>query len=242
MTRTALITGASKGLGKTLAQFLAQQNYNLILTGRGHTTLKNAADELPGAGKIIAIPGNIADAEHRQRLVQAARVLGRLNLLVNNASTLGPTPMLELLDFPIEAFPYLFDVNVIAPIALVQDAIPLLQTNKGLVVNISSDAAVGGYPGWGGYGATKAALDLISLTLANELTPVKIGVVSVDPGDMRTDMHQAAFPGEEISDLPLPEVTLPFWGWLLGQDPLTVTGQRFQAQADRWEVLALTLS
>ena len=240
MIRTALITGASKGLGKTLAQFLAQQNYNLVLTARGRHTLQATADDLHSAGEIVAIPGNVADAEHRRRLVDAARELGGLNLLVNNASTLGPTPLPELSEFPLEAFRYLFDVNVIAPVALIQDALPLLRASRGLVVNISSDAAGGGYPGWGGYGATKAALDLISLTLANELNPAQVGVVAVDPGDMRTDMHQAAFPGEDISDRPTPEVTLPFWGWLLGQDPLAVTGQRFQAQAERWEMRELT--
>lgn len=239
MIRTALITGASKGLGKTLAQFLAQQNYNLVLTARGRHTLQATTDELHSTGEILAIPGNVADAEHRRRLVDVARELGGLNLLVNNASTLGPTPLPELAEFPPEAFRYLFDVNVIAPIALVKDALPLLKASRGLVVNISSDAAIGGYLGWGGYGATKAALDLISLTLANELNPVQVGVVAVDPGDMRTDMHQAAFPGEDISDRPTPEVTLPFWGWLLGQDPLAVTGQRFQAQAERWEVREL---
>ncbi len=236
MPQTALITGASKGLGKTLARFLAQQNYNLILTARGRHTLQTTAAELTSTGKIIALPGNVADAEHRRRLVAAARDLGGLNLLINNASTLGPTPLPKLTDYPLEAFHYLLDVNIIAPIALVQEALPLLETSHGLVVNVSSDAAIGGYAGWGGYGASKAALDLLSLTLASELTSAQIGVVAVDPGDMRTDMHQTAFPGEDISDRPLPEVTLPFWGWLLGQNPLAVTGQRFRAQAERWEV------
>lgn len=241
MTRTAprvaAITGASKGLGRTLARFLAQQNYHLVLTARGRHTLQASADELAALGaQVTAIPGNVADAEHRRRLVSAARQMGELHLLVNNASTLGPTPLPPLAEFPLEAFRYLFDVNVIAPLALVQEALPLLQKSRGLVVNVSSDAAVGGYPGWGGYGASKAALDLISLTLANELADTGVGVVAVDPGDLRTDLHQAAYPGEDISDRPLPDVTLPFWGWLLGQDPLAVTGQRFQAQGERWEV------
>jgi NAD(P)-dependent dehydrogenase (short-subunit alcohol dehydrogenase family) len=240
MTRTALITGASKGLGKTLARFLAQQNYNLILTARGRHTLQTTADELTHFnGKVITLPGNVADAEHRHRLINAARELGGLNLLVNNASTLGPTPLPPLSEFPLEAFRYLFDVNVLAPVALVQEALPLLKESGGLVINISSDAAVGGYPGWGGYGASKAALDLISSTLANELKSAQVGVVAVDPGDMRTDMHQAAFPNEDISDRPLPDSTLPFWGWLLGQSPLAVSGQRFRAQAEQWEVREL---
>ena len=121
---------------------------------------------------------------------------------------------------------------------LVQATLPLLRKSGGLVINISSDAASGGYSGWGAYGASKAALDLVSLTLAGELRDDGVAVVSVDPGDMRTQMHQDAFPGEDISDRPLPEVTLPFWAWLLGQPRTLVTGRRFQAQADRWEVAA----
>jgi NAD(P)-dependent dehydrogenase (short-subunit alcohol dehydrogenase family) len=118
--------------------------------------------------------------------------------------------------------------------------LPLLESRRGLIVNISSDAATGAYPGWGAYGASKAALDLISRTLAAELAPGRVGVVSVDPGDMRTRMHQEAFPGEDISDRPLPEVTVPFWDWLLDQDPMAVTGTRFKAQTAReqWTVLA----
>ena len=129
-------------------------------------------------------------------------------------------------------------VNLLAPLGLAQEVVPLLEQSGGLIVNISSDAAVGGYPGWGGYGASKAALDLISVTLANELRDEGIGVVSVDPGDMRTHMQQEAFPGEDISDRPLPEATLPFWAWLLGQNPLAVSGQRYRAQSETWEVAA----
>jgi NAD(P)-dependent dehydrogenase (short-subunit alcohol dehydrogenase family) len=123
-------------------------------------------------------------------------------------------------------------------LGLAQEALPLLRQRAGLIVNISSDAARGGYEGWGAYGATKAALDLVSLTLANELRPAGVSVVAVDPGDMRTQMHQAAFPGEDISDRPLPDVTLPFWAWLLGQPPGSVSGRRYEAQADHWEVSA----
>ena len=130
------------------------------------------------------------------------------------------------------------DVNVLAPLALVQEALPLLESSHGLVVNISSDAAIGGYPGWGTYGASKAALDLVSKTLAAELRDRGVAVVSVDPGDMRTAMHQAAYPGQDISDRPLPEVTLPFWAWLLSQPPMAVSGMRYQAQAPVWEVPA----
>jgi NAD(P)-dependent dehydrogenase (short-subunit alcohol dehydrogenase family) len=131
-----------------------------------------------------------------------------------------------------------FAVNVIAPVALTQLVLPLLKENEGLVINISSDAALGGYENWGGYGASKAALDLISKTQAGELREARVGVVSVDPGDMRTVMHQQAFPGEDISDRPTPDVTLPFWAWLLAQDHMDISGARFQAQAEQWRVPA----
>ena len=129
-------------------------------------------------------------------------------------------------------------MNVLAPLALIQEALPLLERAHGLVVNITSDAAIGGYPGWGTYGASKAALDLVSKTLAAELKDRGVAVVSVDPGDMRTTMHQDAYPGQDISDQPLPEVTLPFWAWLLSQPPMAVSGMRHQAQAPVWEVPA----
>ncbi len=235
MHRTALITGASRGLGSTLAEFLARQNYDLIITARGADGLEAAANRLQDtAGRILAIAGDVAEPAHRRRLAEQAQSLGGLDLLVNNASDLGPSPLPALADYPLGALSKVFQINVFSPIALVQELLPSLQARRGMVVNISSDAAVGGYPGWGGYGASKAALDLVSLTLANELRPDGIAVVSVDPGDMRTDMHQAAFPEEDISDRPLPDVTLPFWGWLLGRDPIEISGKRLQAQSERW--------
>jgi NAD(P)-dependent dehydrogenase (short-subunit alcohol dehydrogenase family) len=237
MKRVALITGASRGLGEVLATFLARQGCDLIATARGEDALEAAARSLRDAGaKVVSLPGDVADPAHRRRLVEAAQSLGRLDLLINNASALGPSPLPNLVDLPLHRMERVLEVNLVAPLGLVQEALPLLKESNGLVVNISSDAAVGGYPGWGGYGASKAALDLVSLTLANELRGEKVGVVAVDPGDMRTAMHQAAYPGEDISDRPLPEVTLPFWAWLLGQDPTAVSGRRFQAQAERWEV------
>jgi NAD(P)-dependent dehydrogenase (short-subunit alcohol dehydrogenase family) len=160
---------------------------------------------------------------------------GRLDLLVNNASALGPLPMPALSDYPLDALREVLEVNTIAPLALAQALRPWLVKAGGLIVNVTSDAAVGGYEGWGGYGASKAALELLSLTLANELRDAGVYAVVVDPGDMRTQMHQDAFPGEDISDRPLPEVTLPFWAWLLGQAPGAISGRRFQAQAERWE-------
>lgn len=236
--RVALITGASKGLGLELTRFLSARGFNLIITARDAEQLAAAAEQLNGAGQIVVLEGDVGDPRHRQRLLMSARQFGRLDLLINNASTLGPTPMPALADYPLDELRRVFEINGIAPLALVQGLGPLLSIARGLVVNISSDAARGGYEGWGGYGATKAALDLISLTLANELRPHGIAVVSVDPGDMRTGMHQAAFPGQDISDRPLPEVTLPFWAWLFGQDPGAVSGQRFAAQSERWLVPA----
>jgi NAD(P)-dependent dehydrogenase (short-subunit alcohol dehydrogenase family) len=239
MNRIALITGASRGLGATLARFLAGQRYDVLLTARDGGPLEAFARSLDRAGgRIAALAGDVADPGHRRRLADAAASLGGLDLLVNNASTLGPTPLPPLADLPLVALEDIFGVNVAAPLGLIQAVLPLLEERGGLVVNISSDAAVGGYPGWGGYGASKAALDLISLTLANELSGRGVGVVAVDPGDMRTGLHQAAYPGEDISDRPMPEVTLPFFAWLLGQEPARISGRRYAAQAEAWELAA----
>lgn len=233
----ALVTGASRGLGATLARFLAGQGYALVLTARGTDALDAVAQEVAALGvSVTALPGDVADATHRRHLVEAVQSFGRLDLLVNNASMLGPSPQPVLADYPLETLEVVLDVNVLAPIGLTQTLLPLLKASRGLIVNISSDAAVGGYAGWGGYGMSKAALDLASLTLSNELADTGIAVVSVDPGDMRTQMQQEAFPGEDISDRPLPEVTLPFWAWLLGQERGSVNGRRFQAQAEAWLV------
>ena len=237
--RVSLITGASRGLGKTLAHFLAAQGHDLILTARGRAALNSVAAELAHfGGQVIALPGDVAEAAHRQELADAVRNFGRLDLLINNASWLGPSPQPALVDYGLETLEQLLAVNLLAPLGLIQATLPWLQAGQGLIVNISSDAAIGGYAGWGGYGASKAALDLMSRTLAGELKTNGIAVVSVDPGDMRTQMHQAAFPGEDISDRPLPKATLPFWAWLLGQKPMALSGERFQAQAERWIVPA----
>ena len=237
--KVALVTGGSRGLGLELSRFLAGQGYNLVIDGRDRAVLDSAATEIANRGATVTvIAGDVSEAAHREALAKAAADLGGLDLLVNNASHLGPSPMPELVQYQPQDLARVFEVNVMAPIALIQRCLALLEVRRGLVVNISSDAAIGGYEGWGGYGASKAALDLASLTLANELRESGISVVSVDPGDMRTQMHQDAFPGEDITDRPLPEVTLPFWAWLLNQDPKSVSGQRFQAQAERWAVAA----
>ena len=237
MSKIALITGSSRGLGLTLADFLAAQGYALVVTARHEDALDEVAGNLKRYGHpVTAIAGDVTDAAHRQTLIRAAEALGGLDLLVNNASKLGPSPLPELADYGLESLTHLYTTNVIAPLGLIQEALPLLKAERGLVVNVSSDAATGAYPGWGGYGSSKAALDLLTRTLAAETA--EVGFVSVDPGEMRTLTHQAAFPGKDISDRPLPAVTLPFWAWLLGQDPLSVSGQRFSAQGERWEVFA----
>jgi len=237
--RVALITGASRGLGYTLAEFLARQRWTLILTARHEKPLGSAAERLQAAGAIVTtVTGDVARPRDRRAIASSVRRAGRLDLLVNNASELGPSPLPPLLEHPLPALRRVFEVNVLAPIALVRACLPLLRASRGLVINITSDAARGGYPGWGGYGCSKAALELVSKTLANELRDAGIGVVAVDPGDLRTQMHQDAFPGQDISDRPLPDVTLPFWAWLEGQDPARVSGQRFEAQGTVWEVPA----
>lgn len=231
----ALLTGSSRGLGLTLADFLAAQGYTLIIDARDETALEAAAQRLKRYGHpVYALPGDVSDPEHRRALGEVVREQGGLDLLVNNASDLGVSPLPELAHYPLERLPELFDTNVFAPLGLIQEILVSLQARRGLVVNVSSDAAQGAYPSWGGYGSSKAALDLVTRTLAAELDDV--GVVSVDPGDLRTQLHQAAFPDEDISDRPLPDVTLPFWAWLLGQDPLRVSGVRFTAQGERWEL------
>src|SRR5437867_4377297 len=237
--RIALITGASRGLGYALAEFLARQGWTLIVTARHETPLTEAAERLRAAGAIVtAVPGDVARAGDRRKIAASVRSAGRLDLLVNNASELGPSPLPPILDHPLPVLRQVFEVNVVAPIALVRACLPLLTSSRGLVVNITSDAARGGYPGWGGYGSSKAALELVSKTLANELRDSGVGVVAVDPGDLRTQMHQDAFPGQDISDRPLPDITLPFWAWLEGQDPARVSGLRFEAQGTVWEVPA----
>jgi NAD(P)-dependent dehydrogenase (short-subunit alcohol dehydrogenase family) len=207
------------------------------MTARGAAELDPAALEIRARGGLVeAIAGDVADAAHRARLVEAAQRLGGLHILVNNASDLGPTPLPPMVELDPAALRGVLEVNLVAPLALVQAALPLLKASGGTVVNISSDAAIGGYPGWGAYGASKAALDLVSKTLAEELRAKGVSVVAVDPGDMRTKMHQDAYPGQDISDRPLPEATLPFFAWLFSQDALRASGRRYQAQSTVWEV------
>ena len=207
---TALITGASRGFGRALARELAARDINLVVDARDRATLDEAAAEVRSLARtatVIAIPGDITDAAHRRELAQAAEEVGGLALLVNNAGALGPSPLPSLAELPPDALRELFEVNVLAALALTQRLLPLLCRHRGTVVNVTSDAAVEAYPGWGGYGASKAALDHLSAVLAVEHP--ELTVHAFDPGDMRTDMHQAAFPGEDISDRPTPEEAVP---------------------------------
>jgi NAD(P)-dependent dehydrogenase (short-subunit alcohol dehydrogenase family) len=234
-TRIAIVTGASRGLGRVIARVLATRGYGLVIGGRDRDALELAAAELSRhSPAVLPVAGDITDPQARANLIQAARRLGGLNLLVNNASELGPIGPLTSFDVP--RLGRLFPVNVGAPLFLTQLAVPLLRDRRGLIVNITSDAATSAYPGWGPYGATKAALELLTRTLATELGEQGVSAVLVDPGDMRTRMHQEAFPGEDISDRPLPEVTAPFWNWLFDQDPEDIRGERFAAQHEdtRW--------
>jgi NAD(P)-dependent dehydrogenase (short-subunit alcohol dehydrogenase family) len=233
--RVTIVTGASRGLGLVIARVLADRGYDLVVSARGADALAGAADALRASGRrVSSVAGDITDASVRARLIDAAHGLGSLDLLVNNASELGPIG--PLATFDVARLGRIFPVNVGAPLALIQLALPLLARRRGLIVNVTSDAASGAYPGWGPYGASKAALELITRTLAGELAGSSVSTVLVDPGDMRTRMHQEAFPGEDISDRPLPDVTVPFWNWLLDQDPDTIRGERFAAQGRdaRW--------
>jgi NAD(P)-dependent dehydrogenase (short-subunit alcohol dehydrogenase family) len=205
--RVAIVTGASRGLGLELARGLADRGWRLVVDARGAGPLAAAAAELrSGGAEVVAIAGDVADDAHRRALVDAATRLGRLALVVNNASVLGPSPQPRLADYPLDVLADVYRINVLGPLGLVQAAVPALAPD-GVVVNVTSDAGVEGYEGWGGYGSSKAALEQVSRVLAAEHPGLR--VYWVDPGDMRTRMHQEAFPGEDISDRPPPADSVP---------------------------------
>jgi NAD(P)-dependent dehydrogenase (short-subunit alcohol dehydrogenase family) len=220
--KNAVITGASRGLGLALARGLAAGGWSLVIDARDAGALRSAAASLPAASlpaaslpgaslpaasRVIALPGDITDPAHRAELRAAAEDLGGPDLLINNAGTLGVSPLPAIADYPIAELRETFEINVLAPIALTQLLLPALRARGGAVLSITSDAAVEPYAGWGGYGAAKAALEQASNVLAAEENVVRVWWV--DPGDLRTHMHQQAFPGADISDRPLPDAVVP---------------------------------
>ena len=208
--RTALITGASRGLGLALARGLAARGWNLIIDGRDAERLRTVRNELARVTHVAALAGDIIEPSHRHELAVLARGHAGLDAVINNAGALGATPLPPLLDYPLDAFVEVYLANVLAPLGLLQAVQGELKSGA-RIVNVTSDAAVNAYPGWGAYGSSKAALEHLSAVLTAELAAQRpdIQVYWVDPGDMRTDMHRAAFPGEDISDRPLPEARVP---------------------------------
>jgi NAD(P)-dependent dehydrogenase (short-subunit alcohol dehydrogenase family) len=211
----AVITGASRGLGLALARELSRKGWTLVVDGRNAHDLYAAA--APLGSRTIAIAGDVANRAHRRDLADAVGKLGRLDLLVNNASLLGPSPQPTLDAYPLDVLEHVFQVNTVAPLALIQLLLPALVPSRGVVVDVTSDAAVEAYPGWGGYGSSKAALDQITAVLAAEQPGIR--AYAFDPGDMRTQMQQDAFPGEDISDRAEPESVVPALLRLIEQRP-----------------------
>jgi NAD(P)-dependent dehydrogenase (short-subunit alcohol dehydrogenase family) len=203
--QVAIITGASRGLGLALATELADRGWGLVIDARGAEALAAVERDLASRTTVRAIHGDITEPDHRRALVAAAAELGGVDAVVNNASYLGPSPQPELADYPLDVVRRVYEVNVFAPLALAQEALPAMRPS-GRIINITSDAAVEAYEGWGGYGSSKAALEQLTAILGAEHPDLR--VYRVDPGDLRTQMHQEAFPGEDISDRPLPEVAV----------------------------------
>jgi NAD(P)-dependent dehydrogenase (short-subunit alcohol dehydrogenase family) len=207
---TAIVTGASRGLGEAMARGLASAGWSLVIDARGVDALHRVEADLVqmAPGRVRAVAGDVASPGHVRALVRAAEELGDLELVVNNASALGPSPLPALVDFPLERWPELLATNLVAPLAVIQAAAPQLRrARRPRIVNVTSDASVEPYPGWGGYGASKAALDHLGAVLAVEEPTWTVW--TADPGDLRTEMHQAAFPGEDISDRPEPATVVP---------------------------------
>lgn len=225
MPRTALITGASRGLGLALARALATDGWQLVIDARGADDLQAAAAELGERTTVVTLAGDVGDEDHRRALTAAAAELGGLDALIHNASILGPSPQPALADYPLEVLERVYAINALAPLRLTQ----LLRSHLrpgARVVAVTSDAAVEAYEGWGGYGSSKAALEQLAAVLAAELPELR--VYRVDPGDMNTPMQADAFPGEDVSDRPPPEDSVPGLLRLLDGD---LPSGRYQARA-----------
>jgi NAD(P)-dependent dehydrogenase (short-subunit alcohol dehydrogenase family) len=225
INRTALITGGSRGLGLALGRALAREGWTLILDARGAEGLAAACEELSRITSVYGVPGDVTDSQHRKTLAKAAQQAGGLDAVVNNASILGPSPQPELAEYPLDTLEAVYRNNVVAPLGVIQAVHDQIKPGAA-ILNITSDAGVEPYPGWGGYGSSKAALEHLSAILAAENPAWR--VYWVDPGDMRTQMQQEAFPGEDISDRPLPEESVP---GLLALIKGNLPSGRYQARA-----------
>ncbi len=227
--RVALISGASQGLGLHIARLYAERGIELILTARNAEPLESARRELALRTRVLALPGDVSDAAYLTRLVSSGfDAFGHIDILINNASELGPSPMPELSQLDPASFARILDVNLVAPLRLIQHVLPTMRARgAGLIVNVTSDAGVEAYPTWGGYGASKAGLEHLSRVLASELEGTGIRVYVVDPGDMDTAMHRAAEPGVDLSHLPTPDRVAPAFVQLLDE---TAPSGRFEAQ------------
>jgi NAD(P)-dependent dehydrogenase (short-subunit alcohol dehydrogenase family) len=216
---TAVLTGASRGFGLATARALVERGWTVIGDARDGEALASAATSVAGGAgdRMVAVPGDVTDAEHRGRLVAEVASAGRLDLLINNASVLGGSPPPRLEQLQLEAFRHVLEVNTLAPTALLSALVPVLRSSAGVAVNVTSDVAVEAAAGWGAYAASKAALEAITATAAAEHPEVRF--YGLDPGDMRTTMHQAAFPDEDISDRPEPGSVVPALLWLLDERP-----------------------
>lgn len=233
--KVALITGASRGLGRALALAFAREGADLVLCARGKKALEVVAKEVQKLGvKVLAIEADVSKKQDVERLVATALLtFDQIDILVNNASILGPSPMPYLIDYPTDAFEEVLRINTINPFMVTKAVLPsMIQRGQGSIINVSSEAGANGYPGWGAYGISKSALDLMSETWAAELENTGVRVNAVDPGDMDTKMHALAYPDEDPSQFAKPEQLTEIFVYLASDESRDVTGQRFLAQGD----------